>query len=455
MTEGITQIQKLTSPEQPKAREKLSDEEMGNLLSAVGNHEAKAITLILMRNGNIYDRTGLYREVMNAQGENKGWGKMHRGIPFQYCHDSLAPIGLVAKETLNPDFSTYGYQIIPKGKELGVPLAGLLLDFSERHNISLHLLFGSTQSRYKVKNMQTEGDNDDTESKKRSPPTALKILYELITSPSLPIREVDLGKGIGESQAVLYAHLVRLSKLGLIEYNTRKAGIPYISYKLSTTVPEGELPIYGTYPTLTKLVLDVIKSHPDQYLTSENVYNLLPKEQRERRENEKVFRKQLSNVLSFLNKHGYVNIEKFSYEKQSEVNLTDEQRVALTELLEIMYRFQNQDEELLEKGKRLTEKIIINPERVSDFLKRAREASNNANQSPFEETQTDILSIILSHPGITNKGIQKLLEEKGKKLGISGITNLSSSLIKNASIKVKSQGNLNRFYSNNETSSAS
>lgn len=455
MTEAIEQTLTHKTQEAPKTREKLSDEEMGNLLSAVGNHEAKALTLILMRNGNIYTGGDLYREALNAQGQNKGW-IMSKRIPFNYCSYTLAPIGLVAKETLNPDLSIYGYQITEKGRGLGIPLAGLLLDFSERHNIPLNLLFGATGSPSELDTVQTE-EGDDIEFRKRAPSTTLRMFYELLTS-ELPIREKDLGAGMGEDFAtVLLGHLVRLSKLGLIQYDAIKKNRHFSSYRLSAVIPEGELPAYRDQPTLTKLVFDILRNNPDQYLAIQDVYDLLSKGQKERLKNREVIRSQISNTLSFLAKHKYADREKFYHDRQSEINITDEQKAVLTELLEIMFRFQNQDKEIFEKGRKLAQEIIVKPDRVSKLLRRAREASSRANQSPQEETQGKIVSIVLSFPnGITTKGIQQLLEERyDKRIGVERINRLSSILVTNGTIKVEKEGNLNRFYPNSKDSSAS
>lgn len=351
MAEVITQIQR-QGPEQHKPRERLSDEETGNYLSFLGNHEAKAITLIVMGNGNVFDKGNLHREVLNAQGNNKGW-RMDRGIPFQYCSHDFVSIGLV-KEALS------GYAITDDGKKLGIPLAGLLLDFSERHNIPLSLLFGITLSGSKSKTIQTK-EGKDIEFRKRSPSTTLKILYELLTSPNLPIRMANLEKRMRENTLDdVIAHLARLSKLGLIQYANNK---------------------------------------------------------------------------------------------QFEINITDEQRIILTELLEIIDGFQNQDKETLEKGRRLAGEIIINPQRVSDLLRRAKEASSYTNRSFQAETQERILSIIAANPnGITNKEIQKLLEKKyDKRLSAERVSSLTFSMLMNKSVKVRKEGNVNRFFPNNKT----
>ena len=439
------------TPEAPKAREKLSDEQMGNLLSAIGNHEAKAITLILMRSEAIYDMRSLHREVLNSQGNNKGW-IMNKAVPFGYCSQSLAPIGLVAMEIINPDLSTYGYAITKDGKELGIPLAGLLLDFSEKYNVSLHLLFGATISRSKLKTIQTK-EGEYIEFKTRAPSTTLKILYELLTSPNLPIRDVDITKGIGSiNMSAVNNHLARLSKLSLIQRDTVEIRKPFSRYKLATVIPQGELPIHRNDSTLTKSVFDVLKNCPGQYLTAEDIYNFFPKERKEKWKNKNDLRRHISAVLFFLAKHKYADIERFHQSKQSEINITDEQRIVLTELLEIIDRFQAQDEEILEKGRSLAGEIISNPQKVSNLLKRAKEASGNANQSSLDETQEHILSIIRSKPnGVTNKEIGKLLEkEYDKRLGKGWIMHLTFLLRKQGRIDVKKEGIVNTFFPHNE-----
>lgn len=90
-------------------KERLGDEEMGNLISASGNSEAKAITLGAMRHGIIYTRGDLHKEVLYIQGEKPGWRINHNG-PFSYCEASFEPIGLVAREvTTSSGLQKVGY----------------------------------------------------------------------------------------------------------------------------------------------------------------------------------------------------------------------------------------------------------------------------------------------------------------------------------------------------------
>ena len=128
----------------------MPNEELDNLLAAIGNNEAKAVTLLVMRTGTIYSQRDLHQAVIHAQGKSIGW-RMRKRSPFGYCEDSLSPIGLVTKEVIDELGTTFGYARTEYGEQVGVPLAGLLLDFSRRHpeNVSLYRLFWSTASSSK------------------------------------------------------------------------------------------------------------------------------------------------------------------------------------------------------------------------------------------------------------------------------------------------------------------
>lgn len=450
MAEIVGQNMVRKSPETLKTRERLSDEEMGNLLSSVGNHEVKAVTLILMRDGTVLDKGNLHSRVLTVQGGYRSWA-MSKTVLFGYCSSSFAPIGLVAKEALDFDLSTFGYSITDKGIELGIPLAGLLLDFSEKNNIPLNTLFGSTMSHSQSKIVQGK-EGEEIEFRKRAPSTTLKILSTILAAPSLPIREADIEEGVagaptGESH--LSAHLIRLAKLGLIQYNSIEKNRPFSGYKIADILPEGELPIPERRLILAKSVFAVLKDNPDKYLAINDVLNLLPEDIKKGWSDKRSFlRLDVSVILSLLAKNEYASIEKFHFGKQSEVNTTDEQKAVLKELVEIISRFQNQDQEILEKGRRLAGQIISNPQRVSALLRRAKDASSYANQSSSEETQESILSIVLFNPnGITSKEIQKILEEKyGKRLGRQRVSQLLAPSVKNMSVRVDKKGVSNVYY---------
>lgn len=435
----------LTRPVEQTRGERLTDEQLGNLISAVGNNPAKAITLLAMANGNIYPASDLLRVLLACQEKYIGW-RMSQQTLFSYCTNSLAPIGLVARETLNPDLSTYGYQITHYGNNAGIPFCGLMLDWSTKHDIDLNRFWGSTSSSSPVKQAVDMSTGEEFEFKKRSPITTLQILYELITAPDLPIREVDLINRLGESTSqVISRNLQRLAAANVIEYQATKVNKAISAYKLTSSPPLGELPIYKHYTSLTQAVWSVCKQYPTSYLSIKGVSKLMPQAIKERMSQISLVTR-VSTVLAHLKQHNYLENEKFHSGFQSEINLSEDQRIILTELLEILGRFQNQDPEIMAKGKRIAEEIINHPSRVSDILRKAKERSSNANQSPFLETMDLIKCLISSHPGATNRELQRLLEQEGKKLGIQQISALTIALKKGDSIRTINEGIVKKFF---------
>lgn len=388
------------TPERPK--ERLSDEEMGNFISALGNHEAKAITLCLMTPGIIYSRGDLHRAVIWAQGQNKGW-RMNRQVSFDYCQKSLSPIGLVTREVINPDLSAYGYIKTDYGDKIGVPLAGLLLDFSLRHpDFSLQDFFGRTHSSSQSQEI------DETEYKKRAPITRLKIFWEILTSSPL-IQTRDIVKQIGYASTAenIGKHLFNLSRNGLLSYEAVTKGEAHVFYRLSETPPFSEPEPYDRDRKLTNFAYQLLKEDGNREWSAEVIkerYQQYLETQVKSLLNEKNLMGRISSILSHLVKKGYARRRKFiGGQKGSEVTLTEEQRKVLLELVTLLDRFQNQDPAVLELGKRLASQIITNSEKVSLLFAKAKERSSDAGSLPIQETADDILRIVSSYPGSTNK----------------------------------------------------
>lgn len=416
------------NPSEVIKKERLSDEEMGNLISALGNHEAKAITLCAMTPGIIYSRSDLYRAIIQAQGQNIGW-RIARPGPFKYCEYSLSPIGLVTHEAINPDLSTYGYVKTDYGEKIGVPLAGLLLDFSLRHpDFSLQDFFASTLSA------SPSQEIEEMEYKKRAPGTRLKIFLEILTS-SPPIRTKDIANEVqmGYTSMAIGAHLFTLAENGIISYEAVKAGEPRIYYRLSETPPPSEPEPHNGMVSLTSFVYQLLKKDGNREWFAEAIaeqYRQYLKTNNKSFPKEGGFRKRISAVLSHLAKNGYARRRKFSWRKSSEVTLTEEQRRVLLDLVTLLDRFQNQDPAVLELGKRLASGIIANSEKVSLLLAKAKEHSKYTNELPVQETADDILGIISSRPGSTNRQIQEMLKQKEeRKLSKPRVTVITNLLI--------------------------
>lgn len=439
----------LAETERPGPKERLSDEEMGNLLSALGNHEAKAVTFLVMKPGIVYSQGDLHRAVMQAQGEKKGWRVSHSG-PFRYCEQSLAPIGRVTKEVLNPDLSTYGYLKTEYGEKVGVPLAGLLLWFSLKYpECSLIDLLGSTVSSGKIQEI-TLSSQENREFKKRASLTRLKIFRELAFYPSLPLREVDLVTKIGESQGYLESHLENLQRLGIILYESVGAGESGSLLRISSQALDKEPPAFRGYPTLTRRVFQILKENPSWFtleqLIEDYQQRFIPETGREKVK-KKSLKKRIPSVTAHLTREGYVEIGKFHEDKRSEINLTEKQRVILLDLVILLEGFQNQNPEVLGKGRECASSLLSSPKEIAALMKKAKEHSSFAQRTSPEETGALVLSLISSHPDITASQIRKRMEEKYKKrLRVGRIREILQFLTIKKAIVFSQKGNLRRFH---------
>lgn len=404
-------------------REKLSDEEMGNLISAFGNHEAKAITLCLMKPGVIYSKAELHRAVIVSQGHHIRWG-LSQGTTFGYCRNSLSPIGLVAREVINSNLSTYGYMKTEYGEKTGVPLAGLILDFSLRHpDFSLQNFFSFTRSPSQSQN------TGEIEYKKRAPSTRLKIFREILIS-DLPIRTIDIANKTGNSAQVISGHLSELVDRGIVSYEAVEYGGARVFYRLSESPPSPEPEKYKNERNLTSFVYRVLREGGQREWSAEAIRERYQLDQETQLLDKQDLNKRILGVLSHLAKNGYAQRKKFvGREIYSEVNITEKQRKILLELVTLIDSFQNQEPAVLELGKRLASKITADPEKISLLLGKAKEHSSGARSLPIQETADEILRIISSHPSCTPGQVRMSLKQEGRRLSKASIGGILRVLI--------------------------
>ena len=416
--------------ERTQRKDPLSDEAMGNFLAALGNHEAKALLLVLMHPKKVYSQKDLNELLKDRQGEFSGWNNFDKTIPFGYCKNSLAPIGLVAKEYMDQE-GIYGYEVTNYGRNTGVPLAGLLLDFSLRHDVSLYQLMGST--------------NSTSDERNRSPQSRLEIYWQILTA-ELPVRAVDLEKD-GDNH-MLGKHLRYLGRTGIISYETRKSGAPLSILQLNQLGPKEE-PRQHPRTTTTKEIYDIFRNFPDKKLTIMDVCNTMIDNDPTRSDQTSLYNNVI-NVINNLKRQGYVTLSKLSEERQSVVNLTDNQRVMLEEFVTIIEGFKRQDPPLIARGNKLAKNILSNPQTVAALMKKAKENSPRANSLPLNETLMLIQQIIFRNPGTTNNGIGDLLRLQGLNLSEGIIQQYTRTLATSGKISVE-KGKVSKKFFISET----
>lgn len=420
-------------------KERLSDEELGNLLAAIGNHEAKAITLLVMRPGEIYTYRELFKEFLRAQGEVKGW-QISPGVPFGYCEDSLSPIGLVAKEALNPDLSTYGYSKTEYGKEIGDPMAGLLLDFSLRHpDLSLIDIFGQAASTAKESIISS-----GVEFKARAPIARLAIFRALLQAQHLPTTEADLLK-INHGTNILTdgqkdnlsEYLAPLSEKGILVFRAHyDIQNPYFYYRPAVLVPENDP------PPLTRLVWQTIRDNPEKLWSSGEIAQHLSGQDASTASNKKNVEEIIvPYILAYLCREGYlVSLP------QSQITINDTQGGLLSELVTLLDKVQNRDKETLETGRKLADRIRVNPGIVAELLRKAREHSPNAQQQPISESTKNIKIILGRHPNSTLREVTEYLNQDfGKKLKVKSVKEIVRKHLRGEIVYEMSKGGARRF----------
>jgi DNA-binding transcriptional ArsR family regulator len=352
--------------------------------------------------------------------------------------DSFVPNGLAQEVAKVGGSETTGFMKTEKGLELGDALAGLLLDFSLRYpQTSLRDLFGSTH--LSVKSLEGQ------ELKKRAPTTSRKILRALVASP-LPTSAVAIARAIGEYEDtgnIVPRHLSDLSEKHIIVYSARDSSGPFSLYSLNPDHPAENPPAHPKVPTVGQFVWNKIQETPNKQWTSKELAKLYIGEYPDKKfASSKTVPDYMKSVLSFLIKTGYLRKEGVP----SSITMSNEQRNMLLDLLSVLDKFQNQDQESLLFGKKRLREILSDPTLVSSLLRKAKEHSPDANSVPSEESLAQILTIIRGHPNITQAEVrQQLADIQGRTLKIRRTYELLNSLVRSGEIRVSTEERINRY----------
>jgi len=353
-------------PAEQHEHKKLSDELLGNLLSAVGNHEVKALVLWLMKPGHSYSAGDLRRELRAAQTTPVGWDVGH-SVAWGYCKETLEPLGLVAPEAMNSDLIPSAYAVTPLGEECGKPLAGALLNFSETHACSPIKLFGGTAAAG-AKRRETS-DPDVYAYRQRASITRLGIFRKLL-SQDHPIRATDLATAVSCDHAGVNRHLKALARSGIVDFESAEKA-NFIRYKCNAYAPATVPHAYRYEVTLTRNVFDVIRQTENDTFTKDDIIWEL----RTVRQGQKIPSATVSGILRMLANDGYLITDEFRGEVRSKVSLTASRWGMVSELVQLIDSFQELDPVVLRDGRRMGQKILADPVRVTRLMQSARDAS--------------------------------------------------------------------------------
>lgn len=388
----------------PEVQKPIPDLEIGNLLAAIGNHEAKAILLVSMQAGRIYTRADLGRLLRQIQ-DNNGWN-LEPTVLLSYCQYSLVPIGLVAQEVIDPDMNTFGFVKTSYGSEYGDALAGSLLAFSERHPLySLRQVFASTHvPRHTKDTIDNEQDQSIRATHQR-----IKILRAL-TTEDLPISIRGLEMTTRISSNVITNHLLELARGGLVIYNPASQGRPRVEYDISSTILDSPPVSLRSNHTLTQRVYDLLPNVNKFPITAKQITNLLLELYPEYEKwTQRSICNVIVNILSDFSRQGYLTNIKHDL-SWTKINITPEQKHVLEDAVDLIDHFQLNDSTFLESQRRLAASIISRSEKVSRLMEKAKDFSSHANRPSAKETLSLITSAVTNNPGTTANELVEILQ---------------------------------------------
>lgn len=396
--------------------ERLSDEQLGNLLSAVGNHEGKALLLLAMQPERYYIQGELHGLVKNLPGaENVYIGSPTNQIG--YCLNSLAPIGLVAKADYG---SPTSFALTQEGENLGKPLAAFLLDFSSKYDVNLEAIFGASQS--------VNG--------KRSPFIRVELLKELLTSDK-PLRLEDLRSSVGVAKPIPHMHLMKMAGAGLINYQSWDSSKDKASYELIDTNYE---PTSKAGPVSRK-TLEFLKVQ--KVATLDELENYCRETLIELPEIDQL-RYDIVHYMASLGRRSVVKRSKAlrSYQGAS-ISIDDNQRSMLEELLNGLEQFKSQDPEFLHSLKVRSTEILSDSTVVKSALNRLAEKSprmQNGDEKSLGRFILEALNNSEDVPMSIRDVVEQISNINGRNVSIFGIQKILAKMAKREEVQTTKKG---------------
>jgi hypothetical protein len=327
---------------------------------------------------------------------------------MNWCNGSLEPNGLVVRA--ESDRSPTQVAISEKGRAQGLPLAGLLLDFSEVYEIPLNAVFGGTASRYGL----------------RSPLIRYRLIGKLLTHSKGTTLQALVESSGAAAQPIIQKHLRKLSVAGLVEYNDWDEGVNQTRYRL---VDRGYEPQSRATPWLAQAVKRLRQTETvtiDEFVA--HYRSKLP------RETSGLSRDQISrqtvSKLFHLVKRGVVDKpEGRSANQTVPVRLTKEQAEMWTDLIGRLKSFRLQEPEALDQYGQLAYDLLRYPGHVASLLNRSAEASALARTDTKKDLSTAVLSVLVTSGPLNMRNlVAEVSRQQGRTYSGWGIASVAREL---------------------------
>lgn len=378
---------------QPASAPPISCEnDLSQLLAGVGNHEAKAIVLGGMQPGAAYGATTLHRDLFLApQGKPVAYtGSVSNQL--DYCVQSFEPAGIAERVPAD----TIQYRITELGEKAGKALSGHALAMSlDAGDISLHSLFGMSK--------RGRGRSE------RPPITRLRIFRLLLGANDAQAADVQAATGISASSTV--NNLRWLDTDGIIEYEGIAGkvigdhvvyGLPE-RFTVESAAEGGSEMRRIVHETVGWLVADSVQecSMADFMKHLQERYPDAGFEKENRRKYARI-------MVDELVEAGTVTKGPFGGPRRSKITLREEARPVIERVVAIADGMLSGDPAFIEEGNALLAAILEHPANVRSLVKKAFQASPDANRVPREESCAHVRAILADGPLSSSEAIAQL-----------------------------------------------
>ncbi|MGQ0629966.1 MAG: hypothetical protein ACT4P1_02925 [Sporichthyaceae bacterium] len=343
----------------------ISETRLGELLAAIGNHEAKALTFLAMDDDVPYGVTSIYRRFIEIQGSPPAFAGQVT-VAQKYLVHSFAPIGLVARQRNEGGFIRH-VRDDPDG--VATALAGFLLAATAHLDVSLQRIFGKTSAK---------------EGTERSPIRRYRILNALAqTSADIHPAALSVAASVPEMPTSLA--LRSFADNGLLSFETSATYEMRTTYRVTRPVPPQT--DRGGYRTAYAIGL-----YLNQVLADSNGEVVIPREQIEDYLRSKPrwrevgsLRDVVQSILKRFVERGYLETVTSHFGiTHSRVSMTEEQRAFAARLTAGIQAIAAGDAQAIAAGNQSARQIINDPEAVRALIRRGFKATKNAND-PMSE----------------------------------------------------------------------
>lgn len=377
--------------------EVLGEYQAGQLLSAVGSHEAKAALLVFMQANVAYRNRALSKIYLDGQGiADDGRSK---GLQAQYCSGLFVPVGLAEALDVKGERGRL-YRLTPvMGAIIGRALAGQLLNLSDSYpDKSLRDMFGAAQA---------------AEKGMRVPIRRVRLLRELIDSDDSSI--VNLAKDTGQEYSAARDQLRNMGRVGLLNIDTRTVDQLEVSYGLGNTIKPAEYEKWFANPLLSEDVVTALNRRRayGQPINLDNVIHDLRQDYRYRRLGAPSIRRQVSTFLSYLERQECIQrTEDFvSRERLSYVTLRPEALPLAKDIVSVAERLADSNPEFIKDGLEMAKFYAVNPKNIHSLVEKGFESSPQTGKMSVDELAENIAHVLEQRGGLTVNEIADMLQE--------------------------------------------